>query len=369
MNQQYDIAAYIWPAYTGTEPRTRLFWPKGIGEWESVQTANAKFEGHPWPRKPLWGYADEADPAVMERQIEAAISHGVTVFIYDWYWFDRRPFLEQCLNDGFLKAKNNQSMRFYLMWANHDANYTWDKRNSDSFSDVIWRGDVDRTEFDRLTNRIIERYFSRSNYYTIEKAPVFMIYDIDNLVKGLGGVKKTRDALEDFRRRTVAAGHLGLHLQLVSWGNHSHNYSGVDGSHSVCTHELAEALGFDSVTNYQFAHLTNIDRDYGEVFADVKREWERCDIAYKIPYFPHVSIGWDNNPRFQGFRWGIMKNNTPEAFERALREAKAFVDAHPDRPPLVTVNSWNEWTESSYLEPDDLYGYGYLEAVKKVFLA
>ena len=34
---------------------------------------------------------------------------------------------------------------------------------------------------------------------------------------------------------------------------------------------------------------------------------------------------------------------------------------------LITVNSRNEWTETSYLRPDDLYGYGYLEAIKKVF--
>ena len=36
--------------------------------------------------------------------------------------------------------------------------------------------------------------------------------------------------------------------------------------------------------------------------------------------------------------------------------------------PLITINSWNEWTEMSYLEPDDVYGYGYLEAVRDVFL-
>ena len=24
--KQYDIAAYIWPAYTGKEPRTKMFW-------------------------------------------------------------------------------------------------------------------------------------------------------------------------------------------------------------------------------------------------------------------------------------------------------------------------------------------------------
>ena len=47
--------------------------------------------------------------------------------------------------------------------------------------------------------------------------------------------------------------------------------------------------------------------------------------------------------------------------------AKEYADAHPGQPPLVTINSWNEWTETSYLEPDDLNGYGYLEAVRRVF--
>ena len=37
------------------------------------------------------------------------------------------------------------------------------------------------------------------------------------------------------------------------------------------------------------------------------------------------------------------------------------------KAPFITVNSWNEWTETSYLQPDDLYGYAYLEAIKEVF--
>jgi hypothetical protein len=195
-----------------------------------------------------------------------------------------------------------------------------------------------------------------------------MIYDVDNLVKGLGGIEQTREALDAFRRKVKAAGFPELHLQLTSWGEHYHNLTGVDGEKVYSTKALSEALRFDSLTNYQFVHFTNIDRDYREILPDVKREWERIDREYEIPYFPHISVGWDNNPRFHGFRGGIVKNNTPEAIEEGFRMAKAYLDSHPDRAPLVTVNSWNEWTETSYLQPDDIYGYGYLEAIRKVFM-
>ena len=46
IKRQYDIAAYVWPAYTGDEMRSRIFWPEGIGEWETVNKAGKKFPGH-----------------------------------------------------------------------------------------------------------------------------------------------------------------------------------------------------------------------------------------------------------------------------------------------------------------------------------
>ena len=366
-SQFYDVAAYIWPAYTGDEPRTRMFWPEGGGEWETVRKATAKFPGHQWPRRPLWGYGNEADPRVMEMQIDAAADHGVNVFIYDWYWYDDRPFLEQCLNEGFLKARNHDRMRFYLMWANHDANTLWDKRLSDLPETVIWRGAVDRAQFERVGQRLIERYFRHPAYYTIDGKPVFMIYDLANLVRGLGGVEATRGAFAWFREAAVAAGLPGLHLQLTYWNPNALNLSGVDSDRGSAGPELVTRLGFDSLSHYQYVHFTNIDRDYAAIMEDVVREWERIGAEFSIPYFPHVSVGWDNNPRFQNFRPGIVKNNTPEQIRKALELARDYANRHPAQAPLITLNSWNEWTETSFLQPDDLYGYGYLEAVKKVF--
>ena len=203
---RYDVAAYIWPAYTGSEPRTRMFWPDGEGEWQSVKTATAKFPGHSWPRRPLWGYGDEA--------IDAAADHGVNVFIYDWYWYDNRPFLEQCLNNGYLKARNNGRVKFYLMWANHDVNYVWDKRLAHiDPGAIIWQAAMSRSQFEVIAQRLIQRYFVHPSYYRIDGCPLFQIYDLKNLVTGLGGIERTAEALDWFRQQAVNAGLEGLPLQ------------------------------------------------------------------------------------------------------------------------------------------------------------
>lgn len=365
--KKYDIAAYIWPAYTGDEPRSRIFWEEGIGEWQTVKNSAPKACGYSWDRKPLWGYVNEADPYVMSMQIDAAADHGVNVFIYDWYWYDNRPFLENCLNDGFLKAPNNSRMKFYIMWANHDANYTWDIRNSSAMGEncSVWRGAVSRSQFENIGHRWIKQYFTRENYYKIDGKPVVSIYELNNFVTGLGGVEAAADAIRWLDGECKKAGLAGVHFQFVRWNGYWENITGVDGEVMETTPELVKALGFESLTHYQFVHFANIDRDYAEILPDVQKEWDKVADMYDMPYFPHVSVGWDNNPRFKEFRHGVVKNNTPEEVEKALRAAKAQADKQG--VSLITVNSWNEWTETSYLEPDNLYGYGYLEAVKKVF--
>ena len=60
----------------------------------------------------------------------------------------------------------------------------------------------------------------------------------------------------------------------------------------------------------------------------------------------------------------------PDALIDVLRApplVERLAPARPGRPKLVTVNAWNEWTEDSYLEPDAVFGFGYLDAVRRVF--
>ena len=72
--KEYDIAAIVWPSYH-PDPRAKIFWPDGIGEWQTVISNKPKFEGHEQPRYPLWGYVNQADRYVAEMEIEAATEY------------------------------------------------------------------------------------------------------------------------------------------------------------------------------------------------------------------------------------------------------------------------------------------------------
>jgi hypothetical protein len=367
MPQPCDVAAFYWPAYHD-EPRVRRFFPQGIGEWETVRQATVKLPGQRQPRVPAWGYEMESEPAAMARKIAAAADHGVNTFIFDWYWYDNQPFLEDALERGFLQAPNRDRLKFYLMWANHDASTHWDLERSHEHV-VIWPGAVDRATFDTIVGRVIARYFHHPCYYRIDGKPVFCIYELGTLIKGLGGLDATRDALADFRRRVVAAGLPGLHLQAILWRNIPASLAGTPGDTTPTQAHTLRYLGCDSLTNYQWCHYVRPQGPYQAWGEQAVAAWTGWATEFGLPFFPHVSIGWDNNPRFKAPRPQFVTDTTPAAFAAFLRQARAHLDQHRVQPRLITVNAWNEWTEGSYLEPDTHYGTAYLEAVRDALRA
>jgi hypothetical protein len=367
-HNKYDIAAYYCPTYH-PDPRYKEMgiFPDGKGEWEVIYEAKPKIPGHELPKVPLWGYEDESDPVVMAKKIDTAVKYGVNVMIFDWYWYDNRPFLEDALNKGFLKAKNSEKMKFWLMWANHDMDsYINPDRHGES--KLYWPGEVDRETFEEIVDHVVNDYFKKSNYYTINGEPVFAIYELSTFINGLGGPQKAKEALDYFEEKTIEAGFPGLHLQAILWGLVPSGLEGVPGDVIETQSSTIEYFGFKSMTNYHWCHFIGPNGDYVPFGEKAIKLWEKWDTTFVTPFLPHVSMGWDNNPRSPQSLRDFITNNKPEYFQKFLLKAKEYVDDHPLQPRLITVNAWNEWAESSYLEPDTVHKFGYLEAIKEVFI-
>ena len=374
-SSDYQIAAYYFGNYH-VDPRNEEAHGKGWTEWEIVKHATPRFPGHHQPRVPLWGYGDEAQPHIFEQKISAAAEHGLTSFIFDWYWYNDGGFLSKALENGYLRASNCEDLKFAIMWANHDW-YDLHPAKLRGTPRLLYPGDITLETFRRATSHIIRTYFSQPSYWKINGANYFSIYELSRMVKCLGGVNAMGSALQEFRDKTRAAGFGDLHINAVTWGVQL-----LPGEASV--HDLPgllHALNIDSVTSYVWIHHVPFTQFPSERYEDVARKYEtyrsQAEAQLGKPYFPNVSVGWDSSPRtcqsdiYTNSAYPftpVVVDNSPAAFKAALLSAKHFLDARPQHDPrILTVNSWNEWTEGSYLEPDMEHRLGYLEAVKDVF--
>lgn len=374
MSKKYEVAAYYFPNFHDDD-KNKIWHGEGWNEWDLLKAGTPRFEGHVQPKVPLWGYQNEADPEVMEQKIKAAADHGLNAFIFDWYWHKEGPYLQRCLEEGFLGAKNNKDLKFALMWANHD----WlELHPATRYQPYPTRmtGAVSEAVFIQATDHMIKTYFNHPSYWRIDGKLYFSIYEMMSLVKGLGGLDNTKRVLVEFRERVRNAGLGELHLNAAVWGIET-----LPTENTLTNpNEVINYLGVDSVTSYVWFHHIAAESfpavPYKEVRVQCSGEHARLSGQYSIPYLPNVTMGWDPSPRTVqtdvyddiGYPYTtVYTNNTPREFEQALSDVRAYMDNADSDYNVCTINAWNEWTEGSYLEPDTVNGYGYLEAIKKVF--
>ncbi len=375
-NAKITVASYYFGNYHHGDPRNVKMKGQDWDEWELVKAAKPRFPGHQQPNVPLWGYTDESDPKAMEQKIAAAADHGIEAFIFDWYYYDDGPFLDRPIDLGFLKAANNSRLKFAFMWANHD----WIELHpytKGAPRKVLFPGTVTPANFEKICAHVINDYFKHPSYWKIEGKPYFSFYDLSKLLENFGSVAAARAALDKFRAQVKAAGFPGLHLNAVAWGQPILPNEKVP----VDAARLVHDLGFDSVTSYVWihhVHLLQQATDYNLVRDGYFNYWNGAMKKFGLPFFPNVTMGWDPSPRCDqrdkfdasGYPFtNTIGGNTPERFKEALAMTKRRLLAQPDSagPRILNINCWNEWTEGSYLEPDQRNGMKYLEAIRDVF--
>lgn len=368
--KKIPLYAFYFPNWH-QDPRNDEWHGKGWTEWEVLKKATPRFPGHRQPKIPLWGYQDESDPRVMEQKIDTALQHGVDGFLWDMYWFEDGSYRLKALENGFFGAKNNEKMKIALMWCNHDPIYVHPASRLYR-SPVLMSGDISRQAFVSATDYFINNYFTKPNYIRIDDAVYFILWDINKLIAGFGGVAETKSILDDFRQRVAKAGLGRLRLDCEI-----RNVAGYATNNTEEFNKTIRACGIDGVISYGWPHGDSFpERRYEDFAKDGQDDYVRNAQLSDVPVSITVSTGWDSSPRTVqsevydnlGFPFCMVTTgNTAKAFEEALVKAKQFAQSNMFTGNFITISTWNEWTEGNYLEPDEENGYGFLEAIKRVF--
>jgi hypothetical protein len=379
-----EVVAVYFPSWH-THDHYQAWYGPGFSEWELVKTARPLFEGHAQPKVPTWGYFDERDPQWAARQIDLAADHGITTFMFDWYWYGGERIMEEALEQGFLRAPNRSRLKFCLMWANHSWG-TWPAvTNTPGMSaagvnqgQTVWLpARHDMADLDRVVDYCAEHYFHEPNYWKIDGAPVFIVYDIRQFADQLGGADAARAGLERMTARARRHGLPGL------FG--TANIGCCDDNLYCCGYDrppAAQAMGFQSVFAYNIvrtpAYATLPDEmpvvPYDDVITSHVHCWQEIE-KWGVPHHPVVTLGCDVTPRwhrgvtlpmdFRRLRYEpIVVDNTPDRFGRLCRLALDRATESSAQPKAIVVNAWNEWTEGMALLPEKRYGTGYLEALQ-----
>jgi hypothetical protein len=381
--KEYQVAVYYFPNYHPDSINAKWH-GKGWTEWEVVKAAKPRFRGHEQPKVPSWSYFNEADPKWAAKEIDLAADNGIDCFIYDWYWYPNTgQYLQEGLEQGFLKAPNRNRLKFAIMWANHDwlniQPATFDNRRI-----KLTDGQVSWKLWDTISTYIVEKYFKQPNYWKIDGKPYFSIYEIVNFVNGLGSIANAKNAIALLDSKARNAGFPGVHFNIMSWminDRSAKQIRGSNGPHNA--KEMIGYLGCQSVSTYAFIHHFDFSKagfptvPYNKALEANKEYWNSFIKDYpSVLYTPNVSMGWDASPRcmqsdkfeLKDYPWTpVLTGNTPDAFKKALLDAKHFLDEYDPKHKILVLNSWNEWTEGSYLLPEKKCGDAYLKMIKQVF--
>lgn len=348
------LAMYL-PQFHRIEENDR-WWGKGYTEWTAVKGAEPLYKEHRQPRIPLKGrYYDLMDKAVMEEQARLMRTYGVDgLCFYHYYFKHGKKLLEKPIEN--LLGWKDIDMPFCFSWANETWIRTWSRLggNTNKWT-TLYENKKAQTEIDGV---LVEQgygdeqdwrdhfyyllpFFKDRRYIKKDGHPVFILYKAKSIYC-MRKMKQCWDAL------ALKEGIPPVYLL------------GTNDMNADCQGILLQE---PQVTLQEYYP----DRDRGDGglprILDYDHVWEDL-LSKDYGSRENINFGgfidYDDTPR-HGTNGTVIQGASPEKFQRYL--ARLMIKSEEYGSDFIFLNAWNEWAEGMYLEPDEEWGYSYLEAI------
>lgn len=358
MSTKTRAIAFYLPQFYPT-PENDEWWEPGFTEWTNVTKAKPLFKGHYQPRLPKdLGFYDLRVPEVRERQAQMAREAGIEGFCYWHYWFAGRRLLDRVFREVVESGKPDYP--FCLCWANH------------SWMAKTWKPNEPGKMLMEQTYPGIEDY--KNHFYAM--LPAFKderYIKVDG--KCLFGIFEPKDFpdaktfIDVWNKLAKENGLEGFCFFALTQG--MKKYRCFD--HSIYDMIVFDRL-IDTYQRYQQSRIQSrirkirlkLHKPHLGSYDDYINESLEL-IKSDSSLMPCINPDFDHTPR-SSYKWIVMEGSTPEKWEYLCKQCKLILDSREKNDQLLFIKSWNEWGEGNYLEPDQKFGSGYLDATRAAFV-
>ena len=361
-------------------PENDEWWGKGFTEWVNVRRAKPLFPGHAQPRIPLNGdYYDLLSDGVARRQAELAKQYGIYGFCYYHYWFNGKLVLEKPMER--MLADPGIDLPFCICWANEPWTKAW-VGGKEVLLPQFYGGEEEWTEH----YRYLSPFLHDSRYICEDGMPLLVIYRAEV-------IPRLNEMLELWRRLAVQDGFKGLKFAyqditfdklrgrddsafdyniefqpIYAWWD-MNSRSALKGSRLWARLRSAKRKAFTAIerrTGFDMERRLDSKTHKGTAptLLDYDEVWQTilACVPESEKNLPGAFVSWDNSPR-KGMNSRVSVGDDPEKFEHYLTQQIRRARGVYGKDYLF-MYAWNEWAEGGYLEPDERFRYGNLQAIR-----
>lgn len=282
---------------------------------------------------PVLGYYDEGVPETADWEIKYMVEHGIDFQAFCWYADSangplKEPTYSRHLHDGYMNAQYADRMKYCLLFeaANGcvpDSVQSWKEYYIPFF---------------------VENYLKDPRYMTVDNRPLFCVFGVDTLIKGIGGASALSEAFELLDQAAKELGYDGM-LYL--------NASKSDKAYAD--------IGFDGCFAYS----------WGTSGYSVKQNQSSIQQSKSDGYIqtiPTVSVGF-NEVAWARRRYPLMSIADYQTTHEWVK-SEYFDKAEQTgwNRNFVWISTWNEYGEGTYIMPvTGEKGFGYLDVLREMY--